>query len=633
MLTRFSIAAALLALAALPSSAQITGTPLGTYATGIFDEGAAEIAAYDAARQRVYFINADANEVQALDVRDPAHPVLIGTRSLGEGSTATSVASGAGLVAVSSAAEAPEAAGAVVFFLADGTQVASVPVGALPDAVTFTPDEAYVVVACEGEPANDGSVDPEGSVYVIDVATFTPYAVTFGAFNEGESRHGEITSQPSIRIFGPGATVAQDLEPEFVAISPDGATAYVTIQENNALAVIDIATAIASPGTSDAITALVGLGFKDWSVTGQGLDASDRDDVKTLRRFPVYGIYQPDGADAFTAGGQTYVAVANEGDAREYDYFEEEVRVKDLTLDPEAFAYPLAILQDDQLMGRLTVTSTLGDDDDDGDYEAVYTLGARSFSIHDASGARVYDSGDGLEQAVRNEIRRGALPRRAHNSNNDDNNSFDSRSDNKGPEPEGVVVGELEGRLYAFVGMERVSAIAIYDVTDPANATYVSLLSNRNYSVDAESPEAGDLGPEGLVFVAAGESPTGEPMLIVSNEVSGTVTFWGLSSLPDLAPLAALPSSASSVAVAVTGLAPNPATDAATVMLDLTAETVASARVYDVLGREVASVAPQALPAGRQRLSLDLSGVSAGAYVVRVEAGATAETHRLTVVR
>ncbi|MEL6614566.1 MAG: choice-of-anchor I family protein [Bacteroidota bacterium] len=626
-----SLLAAALLVAALPAQAQLTGTPIGTYATGVFDEGAAEIAVYDADKQRVYFVNADANELQALDVRDPSTPTLLGTRAFGDDQTATSVATVPGLIAVASAADAPEAPGTVTFLRPNGREVARVSVGALPDAVAFTPDGAYLVVACEGEPADDGSVDPEGSIVVIDVATFTPYAVTFDAFNAGGPRHSEITSQPSIRIYGPGASVAQDLEPEFVTLSPDGATAFVTIQENNAVAVVDIATAVASPGTSDAVTALVGLGFKDWMASGAGLDASDRDDKKALRRYPVFGMYQPDGAAAFEVGGQTYLAVANEGDAREYDYFEEEDRVKDLTLDPDAFSLPLAFLQEDDFLGRLTVTTTLGDPDDDGDYDALYTLGGRSFSIHDASGARIYDSGDGLEQAVRDAIRMGMLPRRAHNANNDDNNSFDSRSDNKGPEPEGVVIGEVGGRLYAFVGLERVSAIAVYDVTTPASATYVTLLSNRNYSVDAESPEAGDLGPEGLAFIAATDSPTGEPILVVSNEVSGTVTLWGLSA--GLGPLAAVATSEANATATVSGIAPNPATDAATVSLDLEGEAIASARVFDLLGREVASVAPRALPAGRQRLALDLQGLGSGAYVVRVEAGSAVSTHRLTVIR
>ncbi|MEM6327109.1 MAG: choice-of-anchor I family protein [Bacteroidota bacterium] len=523
MLLRSALALVALALS-LPAQAQLSIVPLGTYDTGIFDEGAAEIAAYDADKHRVYFINADANQVQALDVSDPTQPTLIGSQSLLSG-VANSVAVAGDLIAVAVASGTPGVDGSVVFLRPNGKIVRSVPVGDLPDSIALTEDGRYAVVANEGEPSDDGTVDPEGSITVIDIATFTPYEVTFDAFNAGGARNAEITAQPSIRIFGPGASVAQDLEPEFVTISPDGTTAFVTIQENNAVAVVNIAAALTSGGTSDAITALVGLGFKDWSASVDGLDASDRDGGAILRPQPVFGIYQPDGADAFMANGQTYLAVANEGDARDYDFFQEEERIKDLTLDPTAFP-DAATLQQDENLGRLDVTTTLGDPDGDGDYDALYAYGARSFSIHDATGARIYDSDGEIERVIADLAASGAISAEAFNSTNDENGSFDSRSDAKGPEPEGVVVGEIDGRLYAFVGLERISAIAVYDVTDPANATYVQLLLNRNFEAD-DIEKAGDLGPEGLVFVPASASPNGQPMLIVSNEVSGTVTLWG----------------------------------------------------------------------------------------------------------
>ncbi|MEM1056502.1 MAG: choice-of-anchor I family protein [Bacteroidota bacterium] len=526
MLHRFTLATLAILLAASPALAQFA-TPLGTYATGIFDEGAAEIVAYDADLQRLYFINADANEVQALDIRNPSNPRLIGTRAL-PGGAATSVATANGVIAVTVSSDTPGVDGEVVFFSPGGDVLATVPVGDLPDSIALTEDGAYAVVANEGEPSDDGTVDPEGSITVIDVATYTPYTVTLDAFNAGNAREAEVTSQPSIRIFGPGASVAQDLEPEFVTISPDGTTAFVTIQENNAVAVIDIATALTSSGTSDAVTALVGLGFKDWSASAQGLDASDRDGKRTQRKLPVFGMYQPDGADAFMAGGQTYLAVANEGDARDYDFFSEEERIKDLALDPDAFPFSTDVLQADEIAGRLQITTTLGDPDMDGEYEALYSYGSRSFSIHDATGARIFDSDGEIEKVIADLTRSGALPRAAHNATNDDNDSFDNRSDNKGPEPEGVVIGEVNGELYAFVGLERVSAVAVYNVTDPANAFYVDLLINRDFEADVESPEAGDLGPEGLVFIPAADSPNGLPLLVTSNEVSGTISIWGI---------------------------------------------------------------------------------------------------------
>ena len=40
---------------------------------------------------------------------------------------------------------------------------------------------------------------------------------------------------------------------------------------------------------------------------------------------------------------------------------------------------------------------------------------------------------------------------------------------------------------------------------------------------------AGDLGPEGLVFIPAAQSPNGRPLLVVGNEVSGTTAVLQLN--------------------------------------------------------------------------------------------------------
>ena len=244
--------------------------------------------------------------------------------------------------------------------------LATAPVGALPDMVTFTPDGELVLVSNEGEPSDDYTVDPEGSVSVIKVrpvlglgrraagggrdviraervvARTAVRTVTFGDFDEGRPRHDEVDED--IRIFGPGASVAQDLEPEYITVSDDSRTAWVTLQENNALARIDIGRL--------RVEALLPLGFNDHRLSGNELDASDRDGGVNIASWPVLGMYQPDAISSFEQGGQTYVVTANEGDARDYDGFSEEARVKDLVLDPTTFP-DAATLQEDSNLGRL----------------------------------------------------------------------------------------------------------------------------------------------------------------------------------------------------------------------------------------------------------------------------------------
>ncbi|MPY68168.1 hypothetical protein F8S09_16050 [Deinococcus sp. SDU3-2] len=328
----------------------------------------------------------------------------------------------------------------------------------------------------------------------------------FRAFNGQEAA---LRAQ-GIRVFGPGASASQDLEPESIAVSPDGRHAWVTLQENNALVRLDLRTL--------KVTGLVPLGFKDHSAADAGLDPSDKDGVN-IRPVPVRGLYQPDAVAAFDVGGQTYLITANEGDARDYDGYKEEVTVGKLKLDPAAFPNA-AELQADTALGRLTVTRTLGDTDGDGDHDALYAFGGRSVSILDAQGTRLYDSGDLIEQET---ARR--LP--GHFNANSDSTAPDNRSDNKGPEPEGVTVGKVGGRTFAFVGLERVGGVLVLDVSVPTAPTVAEYLNTRDFTRDPRTdPLAGDLAPEGLVFVPASQSPDGQPLLIVANEGSNTTTLY-----------------------------------------------------------------------------------------------------------
>ena len=498
---------------------------------GTFDNGgetSAEISAYDPASKRLFIVNGGTNLVDIIDLSDPTAPTKIGsidTTAAGAGAgQPNSIAVKNGLVAVAIQNQDKTANGYVGFYDASGAFQTSVAVGALPDMLTFTPDGGKVLVANEGEPNSYGqadSVDPVGSVSVIDVANgFATATAGFGAFVGQEA----ALRSEGVRIYGPGATAAQDFEPEYIAVSPDGSKAFVTLQENNAFAVVDLS----NPG-APTVTEIKPLGYKDHSAPGAGLDASDRDGpgndpAINIANWPVKGMYQPDAIAAFMVGGQTYYATANEGDAREYDGLEEEVRIGSGAYDLDPTAFPdAATLEDNDNLGRLNATNQLGDTDGDGDFDEIYVLGGRSFSIWDEHGDLVFDSGDQFEQVVADLIAQGVLPEEAFNSSNDDQPAEpDSRSDSKGPEPEGLTIGYFGENVLLFVALERIGGVMAFDITDPTSPAFLTYFNDRDF-LASTLEDAGPLGPEGLFLIAAGDSPNGAPLLIVTNEISGTI--------------------------------------------------------------------------------------------------------------
>ena len=255
-----------------------------------------------------------------------------------------------------------------------------------------------------------------------------------------------------------------------------------------------------------------------------GLDASDADNKITIRQWPLKGMYLPNGIASFQSGKQTYLISANEGDAREYPAFTETVRIgsADVVLDPVKFPNA-ATLKNSANLGRLNITNTMGRNPDTGFYEELFAFGARSFSIWNDSGKLIFDSGDAFER-----ITAETFPSNFNASNT--NNTFDNRSDDKGPEPEGVVVGNVFGKPYAFIGLERIGGVVVYDISNPAAPSFVQYVNNRNFTAAPDTPEALDLGPEGLLFISARDSPKGRPLLVVGNEISGTTTIFEIRS-------------------------------------------------------------------------------------------------------
>ena len=522
----------------------------------LFDGSAAEIVDFDPATGQAFVVNAQAGGVDIYSLAAPANPTFVEELNVAaDVAAAIDGIAAADLGAVNSvaihsasntmvaviAAEPETNNGYAAFYQAsDGSFLAAVEVGALPDSVAISPDGNTVVVANEGQPSDDYTVDPDGSISVIDISggasTVTAANVTAVTFD------GLAAADiPGVRISGPGGDIAAALEPEYVAISDNSATAYVSLQENNAIAEVDLAT-----GT---LTDVWALGFKDHRSPGNELDVSNRDDVINIRNWPVYGVYMPDSVATYTVNGVPYVVTANEGDSRDYAAHIDELRIKDIG-GTNSIDLPLADVlsfgadydQDgdvdstdfleDEALGRLKIITDLGVTGANCDatgtepqnctYEALYAFGARSFSIFNAeSQTLVFDSGNDFERitAERNPA--------GFNASND-SNAGDDRSDDKGPEPEGVELAVIEGRTYAFINLERVGGVMVYDITEPERAEFVQYVNDRDFTLADADLDAGvtDLGPEITHFVSAEDSPSGNALLLVSNEVSGTLAVY-----------------------------------------------------------------------------------------------------------
>lgn len=535
-------------------------------------EGAAEIVQYHAATQTVYAINSAATvpTVEMIDISGLTSDVLANPlTSTNLTSTAltletsandialdspNSIAIAGDWMAVAVAADAHADNGVVLFYnglnTSTPTYVKAVTVGNLPDMVTFTPNGSKVLVANEGEPSNDYTVDPEGSVTVIDIVDGTPAdtatILDFTAYNtqqaalEAQGMHFPNPSGRTISNVDIEISVAQDLEPEYIAASND--TAFVSLQENNGLAIVDLTTNTLQ---------VIGLGFKDWS--DLMFDGTEDGAVSFGQYDNHFGMYQPDTIATYQWNGANFVVTANEGDAREYFFdtldgngnqsefnctlaggigfdeddgclaYTDETQARRLAYadgsalqaaagdDPRDFdftAFPL---------GRLNVTRELGDSDNNGTWDNIYSYGARSFTIWDSNGLVVFDSGDEFERIT-------ASVHGSEFNNNDDENEGDSRSANKGPEPEALTLGMVGDRMYAFIGLERMGGIFVYDITNPYNTQFVEYVINRDTTEGADL--AGDLAPEGMAFISAADSPNGNALVVVGNEVSGTVTIW-----------------------------------------------------------------------------------------------------------
>lgn len=531
-------------------AAALNLTQIARYSAGQYnvDGGVMEIVAYNQATEWAYAINGQSGKLAAIPLAGltaGAHvEALTGTeidvKALVEAEdstfqygdmTSVAISPDSTTLAAALQAQGSNDAGRVALFTCeeDGslTLEALVETGAQPDMVTFAGD-SVVLTADEGEPREgygENIADPKGSVTVVDVEAQESTVVDFSAF---DSQRDQLAEDGIVLKKGSAPSV--DLEPEYIAVS--GGKAYVTLQENNAIAVLDI--------ESQAFEGVYSAGFEDHSTTA--IDLDKKDDAYDPQTYEsLLGIRMPDGIAAFTVEGTTYLVTANEGDAREWGdedqgtfYLSEDER----DFGEEGVTSPTGAItaENSGLEGKVVFFKT--EDFDGLDPEKDYVFGGRSFTVFQATEnglEEVFTSGDDFEALTSQYV-----PEYFNASN--DNAVLDDRSGKKGPEAESVTVGTVDGKTYAFVALERTGGVMAYDVTDPEAITFVNYVNTRDFGTTVEGSEeyedgeldkwvtGGDVAPEGLLFLDAASSPNGEPLLLAACEVSGTVAVYQLGS-------------------------------------------------------------------------------------------------------
>ena len=491
------------------------------------DGGVMEIVDYNTVTGWAYAVNGQTGNLTAIAVKDMADSESvdlldgndIDVKSIVEANCEgftygdmTSVAVSADGTKLAAAVQAEGYAdnGRVAVFTcnADGTLTfeQAYETGVQPDMVTFTPDDSRILTANEGEPREgyaDGAVDPAGSVTVITVADGTAVNVDFTAYDSNEERQKLVDAGI---VMKKDTVPSEDLEPEYIAAGND--TAYVTLQEANAIAVIDLG--------SLKVTGIYSAGYEDYSTTAVDIDKKDEAYNPAVYES-LRGIRMPDGVALYSVDGVDYIVTANEGDSREWgDYLNEDER--DFG-DGQTSPTGKITAENSGLTGKVVFF-------DSSDYDGLdsgldYVFGGRSFTVFraDESGlTEIYDSGSDFEAKTAEYI-----PENFNCSNDD--KSLDDRSGKKGPESESITVGTVGERTYAFIGLERVGGVMVYDITDPAETVYVNYINSRDFSEDI----AGDDSPEGLCFIPAADSADGNAYLLAACEVSGTVAAYELT--------------------------------------------------------------------------------------------------------
>ncbi|NDB37734.1 MAG: hypothetical protein EB040_05315 [Actinobacteria bacterium] len=499
-------------------------------------EGSGEIATFHPGSKRIFATNGVKNAIDIFDISNVAAPKKVGSVSLAPyGNDVTSVAAGRDVVAAAvlvsekfSATGAPTTPnGKLVVFDTNGKVLSSPDIlGVLPDAVTFAPNGTTALVAIEAslvcakdDPATTAkedtdyskASDPEGGVSIVDLSNPAAPVVKFAGFsqfNVAQMRAKGIALSSVVN------SVAKDFEPELIT-AVDNTYAYVTIQEANAIGKLNIETA-----SFESIT----RAFESkLSLTAR--DTSDRDSGAGPRNYAnVVGASQPDAIAGFKIGSGHYFVTANEGDAREYTCLNDDLRGSSLKVDSRRFP-TWSALSASAALGRAKVNPNIGDKDGDGDIDTIHLRGSNSMTMY-RNGMVLWDSGDLLDQIQISAF--GVANINGSHSLSSDKSTMNyvgqDRSDDKGSEPEGVAVGMVGDRRVAILGLERMTALVVFDITEPRSPVFQEWLQ----MLPAKATPAKDVkhfSPEGIVFVPADKSPSGKALFITSYELSGSLSI------------------------------------------------------------------------------------------------------------
>ncbi|MBJ6364009.1 choice-of-anchor I family protein [Paenibacillus sp. GCM10012307] len=498
-------------------------TKVAQYKVGVTnkDGGVAEIVKYNKDNGSLYLVNGSTNP-PSLDIiplnssGNLAKSGTVNVKAIAEENdpafvygdlTSVDVNTLAKRIAVSVQHADPNKNGKILILDYAGKLIRTYEAGVQPDMITSTSDGRYILTADEAEPRGGAGVaDPEGSITIVDTKDHSVKHVKFDnpdVIDDLVHIRGVVDGTGLITGKGTKADALFDLEPEYITISEDGKLAYVSLQENNAVATIDIA--------QRKVLSVKGLGYKDLSLPQNSLDMA-RNNAIELENAPFFGMYMPDGLASKTIDGTTYIFTANEGDATDWPNRKNGSTVGALKskLNPESAA--ARFLANTDKYDKLDAASDMGND-------GIYLYGGRSFSIWDSKTMQqVFDSSNDFER-----ITAERLPDYFNVSN--DNVTKDHRSTKKGPEPEDIKVGKVGSKYFAFTGLERIGGVMFYDVTDPSQARFANYTNTREFNKGLDT----DTGPEGLEFIPATASPTGLPLLLVAHEVGGTVAVYQMN--------------------------------------------------------------------------------------------------------
>ena len=365
-----------------------------------------------------------------------------------------------------------------------------------PDMLTFTPNGAAILVACEGSPSEDGQIDPEGAIALIQILEENPVSIL-------KFDHLDSTAliKKGVRKTGPG-TFFQNLEPEYITVDPSSKMAWVSLQENNAIASIDL--------KAKKITSVFGLGGLDHSLPGQGIDFR-KDGKINIENAPILGLRQPDGIAVLSEKGRHYIYTANEGASRDYSFYSDETDILAL-LEKKLLNSDLFNLTWLNALKKHTFSKM--EPCLKGPCNHVEAFGSRSMSVFDGkTGKILFDSGDQIEKMIAK-----TAPSLFNWNAKKGKLKIDARSEDKGAEPEMVTIGEFNGKKLAFLGLERMTGIIVWDLKNPEKPLII------DYYLDPK-----DRGPEGILFISAQKSPFSRvPLLIVGYEYSQSIVIYSI---------------------------------------------------------------------------------------------------------